>query len=166
MKKYTGEERRNFLNVRRTIDETMPELSRKTMRTMARMLGQDRLKELDLELGEHYGSDSHEFMRRRMAGMTPRGAAISIRFLKMRADEHNEVTLNTSLDVYQPLSADTTTSLKAAGINTVRDFILKSKQELIKCGLREEEIKETTGILLQYGIRTVDNPPLQQEMQM
>ena len=154
---YKGKERRKLLNVRRIIDAQMKP-SKEVMKKMARMLGQDKLAKIDSKLFEHYGENSHEVQRRIMNGMSPRGATAAIHSLKRRADETEPKILEAKLDLY-PFSKKVKKSLDSAGIVTIGDFIMKTKEELREKGLSKKATKEVTEVLLERGIRTIDNPP-------
>ena len=154
MTTYNGPERRRLLNLRHAIDSASP-IQSLAMKRMARMLGPDRLKKLNVELGERK-RDTSGFRSLK----TPRAIATTSKFFKMAAHELPQHIKSMSLISFS-LSDNTLEGLDEAGINTVADFVMKRESELMAVyGLKKDAIRETRDKLFaDYGIRTVDNPP-------
>ncbi|MBD3210350.1 hypothetical protein GF318_03130 [Candidatus Micrarchaeota archaeon] len=148
-----GKERRTLENLRFVINSSPPGLSRAVLKKMARMLGPDRLGELNRELGVSMASTP-------VKARGPAVASIRGRFLQMKAEELPEHVRNISLSEFA-LTPGSEAVLETSGISTVGDFIEKSQEVLILCGLGKKEILEIKRKLLGYGIRTRDNPPLE-----
>lgn len=154
MSTYNGPERRKLLSLRNVIDTASP-LQEMVMKKMARMLGPDRLKDLDTEIVEKK-RDVSGFHRLK----TPRMVATTSKFFKMAAHELPPYIRLMYLESFS-LSDETLQTLNEAGIKTVADFIMKRESELMASyGLKEKTIRETRDYLFaQFGIRTIENPP-------
>ena len=154
---YEGKERRKLLNLRNAIDWANRG-SELAMTRMARMLGPDRLGELNEELGRcHRG----EYRSRMSKPQTGREIALASNMMRIPVDkmpDHYKVVLGYGLESYC-FSEKTMESLNDAGIITVGDFARKTRKQLKKQGVSNSAIKEVSGVLLNWGIRTVDNPP-------
>ena len=154
MSTYNGPERRKLLDLRNAIDTASP-LQGMALKRMARMLGPDRLKDLNADIGEK---------RREMSGFhrlkTPRMVATVSQFFKMAAHELPSHIRLMHLESFS-LSDETLQALDEAGIKTVADFVMKRESELMASyGLEEEIIRETRDYLFaNWGIRTIENPP-------
>jgi uncharacterized protein (DUF2267 family) len=154
MSAYNGPERRKLLEVRAAINDAS-DIQQMAMRSMARMLGPDRLKDLNAELGEK---------RREMTSFrsikTPRMVAAESEFFKLAANKLPSRIKEMSMEHFS-LSDGTLQALNEAGIKSVADFIMKRESELMAVyGLKEEVIRETRDYLFSnWGIRTIENPP-------
>ncbi len=151
---YNGPERRKLLEVRAAINDAS-DIQQMAMERMARMLGPDRLKDLNTELGEkrREASSFHSVK-------TPRMVAAESEFFKKPADKLPSRIKNMPLELFS-LSDGTLQALDEAGIKAVADFIMKRESELMAVyGLKEEVIRETRDYLFaNWGIRTIENPP-------
>ncbi len=103
--------------------------------------------------------------KRASARVPPRRAAATAYFLKLTPDKMPQHVLNQRLDEY-PLSEQTSALLKGSDIKTVGDFIKRTKSELFNNhGLSGTAVEEVTKVLLSWGIRTVDNPPMEPKVE-
>lgn len=148
-------ERRKLLDIRRAIDSADAP-AKLAITTMARMLGPDRLEDLNTQVGRLHREADREYKSQPRNGRAIAFAKDMLRYAWYRIP-HKQVLAH-ELTSYC-FSDETTAQLEAAGLKTVEDFVSKKNEELKKLGLGDPAIQEVSGVLLNWGIRTADNPP-------
>ncbi|MFH0884767.1 MAG: hypothetical protein V1861_03585 [Candidatus Micrarchaeota archaeon] len=163
---YKGEEKRRFLKVRKAIDED-DFGERKLWIKMARMLGPDKLAELENGLkGDKYSDGAIEKYAAEMVrgSRICRTTGILVEHLRLSAERLPKGVLERKLTgaeggILPVLPKKTVKSLAALQVVTIGDFVLKTRQELEGLGMSRKDIDRISNGLFYYGIRTVDNPP-------
>ncbi len=147
-------ERRRLDALRKVIGSATP-VQKMALKKMARMLGPDRLDELDANLREVEDKLVASVLSR---GHSRQAAVIAV-FSRLSSDDLPQRIKGMPLNHFT-LSEETCRSLEGAGISIVGEFINKPRKELVEVhGIPEAAVEETRGILLSWGIRCVDNPP-------
>lgn len=154
---YMGKDRRNLDKLREFIDVSKPK-QRFALITMARMLGPDKLGSLESGLSRYREKELSPWGGRRPS--TSRNVAAWKNFFNslppgvlpgyLKDSSWMEITIN--------LSEDTIDSLKAAGLNTVGEFVMTPKKEAIAKGVSKKDYNKVYSWFKSYGIKTVDSP--------
>ena len=152
---YKGPDRSELRGVRKTIERAEP-VQRSQLVSMARQLGPDMLRETDAEIGRHY-KQAQEAAAGKRHDINPRKEACIERFRMTPPSELPVHVLDWQLENQFALSEETKASLEAAGVKTVRDFVLASKKELAEAkGMSVAAMDEISRVLLSgWGIRSV-----------
>ncbi len=147
-------ERRRLDTLRKVISSATP-VQRMAMREMARMLGPDKLDKLDANLkGVEERLVATVLSKRRS-----KQAAVITVLSRLGPDDLPQKIKDMALDEFT-LSEETRKALEGAGIRKVGGFISRPRDELIEAhGIPEAAVDETRGMLLSWGVRTVDNLP-------
>jgi len=163
---YRGEERRHLLRVRRSIDEVLGD--KELWKSMARIIRPDRLCKEDARMtaGKFSDPEIEIYAVGMLRGGVGRSTRITTERLKLNAHGlPTEVLEGKLLDEtgenggIVTLPESDRPQLNSAGILTVRDFVLKRKEELLELGIDSRVYGEVENELFWYGIRTVENPP-------